>query len=77
METDVEYKNQKEKLPPVILNGNGPSLLGRNWLNILMLDWNYIFGVNKLEDSKQATVQLLNDILNKCGEAFEKKTGTL
>ena len=79
METDVEYNNQKEKLPLEILDGNGPSLLGRNWLNILMLDWNHIFGVNKLENSKRATVQsnLVNGILNKYGEDFENKTGTL
>ena len=79
METGVEYNNKKEKLPLVILEGNGPSLLGRNWLNILMADWNHIFGVNNLNNSKQATVQskLLDAILNKYGEVFEDKTGTL
>ena len=51
----MECNNKKEKLPLVILEGNGPSLLGRNWLNIA--DWNHIFGVNNLNNSKQATVQ--------------------
>ena len=29
----VEYGEQKDKLVLVVVNGKGPSLMGRNWLN--------------------------------------------
>ena len=74
----MEYNNKKEKLPLVILEKD-PWTYCRQWLNILMADWNHIFGVNNLNNSKQATVQskLLDAILNKYGEVFEDKRGHL
>ena len=33
----VEYKAQKKELPIIITEGDGPSLLGRNWLEELKL----------------------------------------
>ena len=41
----VTYGNQKQKLVLVVVEGNGPSLLGRNWLKYLRLNWNNIFSV--------------------------------
>ena len=41
----VQYGDQKQKLVLVVVEGNGPSLLGRNWLKYLRLDWNNIFSV--------------------------------
>ena len=41
----VQYEDQKQKLVLVVVEGNGPSLLGRNWLKYLRLDWNNIFSV--------------------------------
>ena len=41
----VQYRDQKQKLVLVVVEGNGPSLLGRNWLKYLRLDWNNIFSV--------------------------------
>eukprot|EP00795_Rhopilema_esculentum_P011239 gene11239-21428_t len=43
---DVEFKGQKAKLPLVIVDGDKPALLGRNWLMEIKLDWNQLFVVN-------------------------------
>ena len=39
----VTYGDRKQKLVIVVVEGNGPNLLGRNWLKYLRLDWNNIF----------------------------------
>ena len=35
----VAYKTQVKDLPLLVVAGEGPSLLGRNWLAVLKLDW--------------------------------------
>lgn len=42
----VNYKEQTEQLPLVVANGSGPSLLGRDWLMKICLDWTNLFCVN-------------------------------
>ena len=39
---DVSYNGQNIKLPLQVIKGNGPALLGRNWLRTLKLDWGTI-----------------------------------
>ena len=38
----VSYKSQKASLPPIVVAGSGPSLLRRNWLSSIRLDWKSI-----------------------------------
>ena len=42
--TDVEtdYEGQTATLPLVIVKGEGPIFLGRNWLSQIRLNWNKI-----------------------------------
>ena len=47
----VSYNGQSVKLPLLVVEGNGPPLLGRNWLVDLKLDWGSIFSVNKARES--------------------------
>ena len=35
----VNYNGQEAELPLIVVNGNGPSLFGRNWLQAIQLDW--------------------------------------
>ena len=42
----VEVNNQKEQLDLLVVPGNGPSLLGRDWLSCLRLDWVHIHYMN-------------------------------
>ena len=61
---EVSYCNQKKKLPITVVDGNVPSLLGRNWLSELQLDWKNLFpakiDIKKLEVSKEVQ-ELIND----------------
>lgn len=41
-DVSVSYKDQEAILPLVVVSGTGPSLLGRNWLSTLRLDWKSI-----------------------------------
>ena len=38
----VQYGSQNKKLVLVVVGGNGPSFLGRNWLKYIHLDWSQI-----------------------------------
>lgn len=39
----VKYEGQKKNLNALIVKGDGPNLLGRDWLEEIRLDWNTIF----------------------------------
>ncbi len=39
MTVEVRYGMQIQQLPLVVVAGEGPSLLGRNWLRVVKLDW--------------------------------------
>ena len=45
----VQYGEQKKKLVLVVVGGNGPSLLGRNWLKHIKLDWSSIVAVRTIK----------------------------
>ena len=65
----VDYKQQKMKLPLLIVQGDGPSLLGRNWLKSIKLDWKEI---------KHVTVQAkLDFLLDKYSVLFRNELGTM
>ena len=42
---EVSFNQQTASLPVVILEGNGPTLFGRDWLNHIRLDWSEIFHI--------------------------------
>ena len=55
---EVRYQEQKCMLPVTVVESNAPTLLGRDWLSALKLDWNNLFPgaeaqVKKLEDEKK------------------------
>ena len=41
-QVSVAYKDQKYNLRLVVVEGNGPPLLGRDWLKVIKLDWREI-----------------------------------
>ena len=57
----VEYKGQMETLPLIVATGTGPSLLGRDWLQAIKLDWREL---NYLQDSS------LQDVLQSTKMCF-------
>ena len=66
-EVSVKYNNQEAKLPLVVVKGRGPSLLGRNWLKVIQLDWRSI---------KYIPTEL-ESLLYKYGELFKEELGTM
>ena len=42
MQLAVSYQDQKAMLPLVVVKASGPSLIGRNWLSEIHLDWSAI-----------------------------------
>ena len=67
----VTYGDQKQKLVLVVVEGNGPSLLGRNWLKYLRLDWNNIFSV------RTAKMKPLHALLQYHQILFSKELGEI
>ena len=62
----VCYKEQK--LPLLVVAGHGPSLLGRDWLAQLKLDWQELYQVNQSEHTLQT-------ILDKHKAVFKDELG--
>ena len=72
-EARVEVTNQGQGpfyLPLMVVQGCGPALLGRNWLQHLTLDWRCIKAVC-IQPSP------LNDLLEQCKEIFNQELGTI
>ena len=66
-DVEVQHNSQTVTLPLIITRGSGPSLLGRNWLTALKLDWHQIFQVK--------TALTLQELLDTHREVFEEKLG--
>ena len=45
----VVYEQQELVLPLIVVDGDGPPLLGRNWLEQLKLNWRNIFRMSKAD----------------------------
>ena len=43
---NVQYRNQDLNLLLIIAGNDGPSLLGRNWIHLLRLDWSSVLYIN-------------------------------
>ena len=65
---NTSHGERRSKIPLVVVNGNGPSLIGRNWLSEFQLDWKEVRG---LQNSS-----LQNIIQSYAGE-FKEGLGTL
>ena len=67
----VKYGNQTRKLMLVVVKGNGPSLLGRNWLKHIQLDWHNIFTLRTVK------LKPLNSLLQQHETLFSKALGKI
>ena len=68
---DVQYKDQKAHLQLVVATGQGPSLLGRDWLSKIQLDW------TELCNNHACYSLSLQDILEVNASVFSPELGTL
>lgn len=65
----MEYQAQSQNLPLLVVQGHGPSLFGRNWLEKIKLDWTSIYS---LQESLSVT-----KLLEKHITLFSDKLGAL
>lgn len=64
----VNHKGQNATLSLIVVKEDGPSLLGRDWLNKLQLDW---------QEVHQLHQDALKELLEKYKGVFEDSLGTL
>ena len=65
----VRYSGQVKQLPLLIVPTDGPSLLGRDWLQEIVLDWKQL---NKVHYARQRALQ---DVLDKYADLFKPRMG--
>ena len=65
---NIEYNGQSQELPLVIVASSGPTLLGRDWLSQIQLDWRQIHHV------RSASLQM---VLARHPGVFQEGLGTL
>lgn len=64
----VQYGDQSATLPLIVVQGNGVTLLGRNWLEVIRLDWHLIHSTHFHNPS-------LESLLNKYQGLFATDLG--
>ena len=64
-----KYEDHKSKLSVLVVKGQGPCLLGQNWMSELKLNWKVIGQVEARED--------IQVVIDKYSEVFEGGFGTL
>ena len=69
VQVEVQYESQKATLPLIVIKGQGASLLGRNWLTSIRLNWSNINSVETDND--------IQELINKHSRLFHSELGTL
>ena len=71
---NISHHQQSESLPLIVVDEEGPPLIGRNWLRRINLDWKTI-GV--LRKTKSSSEQSLENLLSKHAQLFQDELGTI
>ncbi len=71
VDVKVQYENQTKDLVLTVVTGNGPSLLRRNWLQHLMLNW------QEIRAMRSHAVGSLEYLLDKYHDVFNEELGTI
>ena len=66
----VSHKDQQKELDLRVVRGGGPSLLGRDWLYVLHLDWGYLNQICRIPEE-------LQKVLNKYDKVFSDELGKI
>ncbi|XP_029551127.1 uncharacterized protein K02A2.6-like [Salmo trutta] len=66
LEVNIAYNSQEARARLLVVKGNGPSLLGRDWLNKIQLSWGEI-----------KHTRVTEDVIQKYPEIFKEELGTL
>ena len=71
VDVNAEYHGQTARAELVIVDGDGPTLLGRDWLRHFRLDWVKLHKINSQHSSK------LEELLSKHANHFEPGLGKI
>ena len=71
---DVSYKNQNAELPLVVVEGHGPSLFGRDWLQHINLDWKTL---NMVQTKATTNTSTMSAVLNHHKAVFSDELGVI
>ena len=69
LNVQVSHAGQQKQLQLVVTEGNGPALLGRNWLEVLQINWK---GVYQVRDTAE-----LEAVLAAHDSVFKSELGTI
>ena len=72
LDADVIYEDQKRKLSLLVIKGSGPSLIGRNWMLLLHLNWSSI----KLTRTSNNQMEL-DLLISKYPSVFDDELGSM
>lgn len=67
----MQHNGQFQELVLTVVAGQGPSLLGRDWLKYLRLDWKEVHALSKFEEGT------LENLLDRYAEIFSEELGTI
>ena len=67
----VSYGYQQACLPVDVTAGDGPVLMGRNWLSVLILDW------KQIKQISQEPCNKVEDLVSKYASLFDGGLGTI
>ena len=68
----VKYEEQEAVLPVLVIQGKGPNLIGRNWLQEIKLNWRNIFQLKKAHTNTHR----VEELVQKYEQVFQKGLGT-
>ena len=68
---EVHHKGQRKQLPLVVVKGYGETLVGRNWLTTMKLDWKKNFQL------KSAKCTEIESLLQSYKEVFKEEKGSI
>ena len=69
----VKYQNHQHNLPVLVVMSPGPNLLGRDWLQVITLNWNSIFSIQEGNPHLQKILDAHKDVF---GEGLGTLKGT-
>ena len=75
LKVPVDYQNQRELLDLYVIKNKGPSLMGRDWLHKICLDWCLIKSL-QASLATSSPNKHLDVMLDKYSVVFEDKLGT-
>jgi transposase InsO family protein len=77
-EVQVSVGDREQNLPLVVVQGNGPPLMGRSWLHSIKLPWRSIFSDRSIpSDTVNYMSQMPEEILTEFKDLFKDELGCM